>query len=99
MGGVLDDSLNSLRPSFALFFISSVPNPNNLTAVSYYIEDANIFTLDFDTTVTVNVDLSEYSLTTDESLFPWVTNSLISGLTTLTTPTIQSFTKSDNMFA
>lgn len=91
--------MNNVFPSFALFFISSVPNPSNLTAVSYYIEDANIFTIDLETTVTVNIDLSEYSLTTDESILPWVTNSFISGLTNINSPTIQSFSKKNDMFA
>lgn len=98
MGGILDDSLNNIRPAFTLFYVSSVPNPNNLTAVSYFIEDANSFILDFDTTFSVSIDLTEYSLTTDESIFPWVSNTVIRGLTALSSASIQSFSKNDNMF-
>lgn len=73
-------------------------NPNNLDAVTYFIEDANSFILDFDTTFSVNIDLAEYSLTTDESLLPWTSSKVVHGLTTLSSASIQSYSKNDNKF-
>lgn len=81
-----------------MFFINSIINPSGKDAVSYYIEDANYFILDYDTTLTANIDFSDYSIKTDESLFPWTSYVVETGITRQGAVLTQSYLRSDDTF-
>lgn len=63
-----------LNQKLNFFYINSQVNPKNQDAVSYYIEDVNIFDLDLSSSFTASIHFSEYEITTDRSLLPWSKN-------------------------
>jgi hypothetical protein len=63
-----------LNKKLNFFYINSQPNPKNQDAVSYYIEDVNIFNFDLSSSFTANIHFSEFEITTDRSLLAWSKN-------------------------
>jgi hypothetical protein len=88
-----------LNQKLNFFYINSQVNPKNKDAVSYYIEDINIFDLDLSSGFTASIYFSEYEITTDCSLMPWSSNEMEKGIYTKGEATTQSHTLHDNIYA
>jgi len=63
-----------------LYFVNPVINAGSKTYIDYYLEDANYFTFNTLNGVSANMYFSEYSITTDHSIFPWKDTSVDSGV-------------------
>lgn len=70
------EGIFDLTQKLNFFYINSQLNPKNKDAVSYYIEDVNIFNFDLSSSFTANIHFSEFEITTDRSLMPWSKNSV-----------------------
>lgn len=57
--------------SFNYYFINTVINSDDAQYLSYYLEDRNYFQFTRSLGTTANVFISSYTISTDQSLWPW----------------------------
>ena len=53
------------------YYVNPIINGGEIKYLKYYVEDSNYFTFSASTGVTANIYFSEYTITTDHSIFPW----------------------------